>query len=104
MMTNVPTVTVREGMSHMQELPAEPAPVPTLKLDMLAAVFIVTVAPSAIVTLSLAVGTTPPTHVAVALQFPPLAVEEILAAVALPIPNSVLTAATKRALVSANGR
>ena len=37
----------------------------------LAAVSMVTVAPSTIVTLSAAVGTTPPTQVAVALQFPP---------------------------------
>ena len=48
---------------------AEPAPVPTFKLDMLGEVFIVTVAPSAIVTLSLAVGTTPPTHVVVRSNF-----------------------------------
>src|SRR5688572_20090176 len=51
--------------------------VPTTKLAARAPVSTVTVAPAVIVTLSASVGTTPPTHVDDALQFPPDAVETI---------------------------
>src|SRR5262249_378185 len=61
-----------------------PVPWPTVRLKQVAVVrSIVTVAVLAMVTSSAAVGTTPPTHVPGALQFPPAAVEVMLAAVAV---------------------
>ena len=69
---------------------------PTVRFEQVAVVVsIVTIEP-VIVTLSAAVGTTPPPHVPVALQFPPPAFDEILAAVAVKTEsasNAIETAA-----------
>src|SRR5262245_33999130 len=79
MFTLVPTLRVRADVgSHCRT--AGVPPVRTLTVKATAAVSIVTVDPFTMVTLSLTVGTTPPTHVAGALQLPPAAVEEMLPA------------------------
>src|SRR6185369_13926431 len=71
------TVKVLAGVDMYSSIPL--APCPTVRLRQVAVgTSIVTVAPSAIVTLSVAVGTTPPTQVAVELQFPPAPVEMML--------------------------
>src|SRR5215831_5208264 len=79
-----------------------PVPWPTVRLKQVAVVTsIVTVAELAMVTLSAAVGATPPTHVPGALQFPPLAVEVILAAVTVraeSATNAMVTAAHEERL------
>jgi hypothetical protein len=67
-------------------------PVPMVKLSADAAVLIVTVAPSAIVTLSPPDGITPPTHVAVALQLPVVALDVILAPLMLSTEESRVAA------------
>src|SRR5689334_11916788 len=73
-----PTVSVRIVVASNCRIPEVPWPTVTLRAT--AAVSTVTVAPSAMVTSSAAVGTTPPTQVAVLLQRPPAPVETMTAA------------------------
>ncbi len=71
-------------------------PWPTVRFKQVAVVTsIVTVAVLAIVTLSDAVGTTPPSQVPGALQFPPAAVEVIFAAFALKAESARKTMETR---------
>ena len=73
------TVNVLAGALVYSRIPL--APWPTVKLKQVAVVtLIVTVAPSAIVTLSVAVGTTPPTQVEFEFQLPPAPVDTMLPA------------------------
>ena len=68
------TVSVRAVVASNCSVPEVPCP--TVKLLMVPSVSIVTVQPSAMVTLSVDAGTTPPLHVPPTLQLPPAPAHE----------------------------
>src|SRR5437762_1075049 len=78
MLTFPPTVKVRAVVASHCRTPEVPCPTVTLIAS--AAVSMVTVSPSAMVTSSAAPGTTPPVHVAVLLQLPPPVPLELMGA------------------------